>query len=112
MKIMTTTIDQTQANATHSAMTMPGLLLRLEGLAALLTALALYHQIGGNWLMFVLLMLAPDLAMIGYLVNARVGSLTYNVVHHYGLPLALGLGSLAGSGILGLSLALIWAAHI
>ena len=111
---MTATINhsQSQVKAPKQTKTMPGILLRLEGLAVLLTALVLYHQVSGDWLLFVVLLLTPDLAALGYLVNMRVGSLTYNIAHHYGLPLALGLGSFSGGWALGLSLALIWAAHI
>lgn len=107
-----TTINQAQVQTAKQAMTMPGILLRLEGLAALLTAIVLYSQVSGDWLMFILLLLAPDLAALGYLVNIRIGSVTYNIVHHYGLPLMLGLLSLLGGWTLGLSLALIWAAHV
>lgn len=108
----TATINQAQEKTGKSAMTMPGLLLRLEGLAVLLAALVLYSQVSGNWLMFVALLFTPDVSMIGYLVNVRVGSISYNIVHHYGLPLALGVLSLLAGWTLGLSLALIWAAHL
>jgi hypothetical protein len=111
---MTATINQTQTQSETSKqlLSMPGILLRLEGLAVLLTALVLYSQVSGDWLLFVVLLLAPDLAALGYLVNVRVGSVTYNIAHYFGLPLALGLVSLLGGWALGLSLALIWAAHI
>jgi len=33
------------------------------------------------WWWFPVLILAPDLGMLGYLVNTRVGALTYNVLH-------------------------------
>ena len=112
---MNTVINQAQTQPeeiTTRPLSMPGILLRLEGLAVLLAALVLYGQVSGDWLVFIVLLLAPDLAALGFLVNERVGTITYNIAHHYGLPLALGLGSLLGGWTLGLSLALIWAAHI
>jgi hypothetical protein len=33
--------------------------------------------------------LAPDAGMLGYLVNPRLGALTYNVLHHKGIAIAL-----------------------
>ena len=88
------------------------LLLRLEGLAALAAAIALYARCGFSWPTFAVLYLAPDLAMLGYLMNPRIGAAAYNVAHTYALalPLAL-LGFLAGLPAI-LTVALIWIAHI
>lgn len=36
-------------------------------------------------LWFLLLLLSPDLSMVGYLVNNRIGAYLYNFVHHIGL---------------------------
>lgn len=33
--------------------------------------------------------LAPDLGMLGYLINTRVGAFTYNVLHHKGLAILI-----------------------
>lgn len=41
--------------------------------------------------MFIGLLLALDLAMLGYLHNVRTGSLVYNLAHNYLLPAALPL---------------------
>lgn len=91
---------------------MPHILLRLEGAAVFIAILILYGQNGFSWWQFALLLLAPDLSMIGYLRDTTVGSLSYNVVHSYILPLALGLFALLSDGNLALQLALIWLAHI
>ncbi len=45
----------------------PRLLLRLEGLAAAAAALTIYARLGGSWWLFALLILAPDLSIMGYL---------------------------------------------
>ena len=45
------------------------LLLRLEWAAVLAAAIAAYILLDGSWLLFVLLILAPDLAMLGYLAG-------------------------------------------
>ncbi|MFC1961028.1 DUF4260 domain-containing protein [Chloroflexota bacterium] len=100
------------ADARPITLTMPGLLLRLEGLAVLIAAVALYYHLRGPAWLFIVLLLAPDLAMIGYAVNQSVGAVVYNSVHFYGLPLALAALALATGWQTGLLLALIWTAHI
>jgi hypothetical protein len=34
------------------------------------------------WWLWPFAFLAPDLAMLGYLVNTKIGAWTYNIVHH------------------------------
>ena len=103
----------TQRDAmTDLAIARPRFLLRLEGAAVLALAVAGYWASGGNWWLFALLLLAPDLAALGYLVGNRVGAATYNLAHTYVLPLALLGYGLWGASPLALSLALIWLAHI
>ena len=57
------------------------LLLRLEWAAVLAAAIAGYLFLGGSWQLFVLLILAPDLAMLGYLAGPAVGAIVYNAFH-------------------------------
>ncbi|MBC7813272.1 MAG: DUF4260 domain-containing protein [Burkholderiales bacterium] len=93
-------------------MSLPSMLLRLEGLAVFIAAIAMYASQSASGLMFVLLLLAPDLSAIGYLVNPRIGSYLYNAVHTYSLPIALFVLATIGGWTLGIQLALIWFAHI
>ena len=91
---------------------LPSVLLRVEGLAVVVAALALYFDAGYGWLLLALLVLAPDLSMLGYLGGPRVGALTYDVFHTYALPIALGLYGVLDSSDTAIQLALIWLAHI
>src|SRR5688572_25058568 len=91
---------------------MPRIILALEGLALFVGSIVLYAYYGGNGWMFVLLLLVPDVAMVGYMVNTRVGAVSYNLIHTSSLPLILGIASLVFNWSLGLHLALIWLAHI
>ena len=87
------------------------LLQRLEGLAALACGLVAFIALGQSWWVFALLILAPDLTMLGYLRSPRLGALTYNLGHTYAAPALLALAGLAvGSPAYGL--AAIWLAHI
>ena len=68
---------------------MPRVLLHVEGAAVLITALVLYAQSGLSWWCFALLLFAPDLSMIGYLINTRVGAYVYNFFHLKALAVLL-----------------------
>ncbi|HEY0602740.1 MAG TPA: DUF4260 domain-containing protein [Herpetosiphonaceae bacterium] len=91
---------------------MPGLLLRIEGLSVLIAAGILYGYQSYSWLIFALLLLAPDLSMLGYLFGQNAGGISYNLFHTYALPLSLALISFVIAAPLGIQLALIWLAHI
>ncbi len=47
-------------------------LLRLEGAATCAAAIALYFNQSGRWWLFLALILAPDLSMLGYLAGHRL----------------------------------------
>lgn len=97
---------------TRSRLAGPGSLLRVEG-GVLLAISALFYWVnGGSWVLFALLILAPDVSMLGYLLGTKAGAATYNLFHTYALPASLAaFGVLAGSP-LAVGLALVWFAHI
>jgi hypothetical protein len=107
---MTTTTDNT-ANPAFT-LSMPSLLIRLEGLALLIGAAAVYAWLGGSGWLFALLFFTPDFAMIGYLRGTRIGAIVYNSVHTYVAPALLAGIALAANWEPGLLLALILGAHI
>jgi hypothetical protein len=91
---------------------MPNVLLRLEGVVTLIAAVTAYVILGGNGWLFAALLFAPDLSMLGYTANPRIGSAIYNTIHILLLPAgALGLGLIFHSDLT-VQLALIWLAHI
>lgn len=95
-----------------AAISMPTVLLRLEGLTVFIGAIALYASQHFSGIAFIALVLVPDVSMIGYRVNNRVGSWVYNAAHVYTIPaLLMGLG-LALSTPLAIQIGLIWFAHI
>ena len=91
---------------------LPARLLRLEGLAVAAGAVALYVDSGFGWLLFVVLVLAPDLSALGYLAGKRAGALTYDLAHTYVGPAAVGVGGVLAGSDLATQLALIWLTHI
>jgi len=95
-----------------SNISMPRLLLHLEGLALLVVSLILYGNQNFSWGAFTLFLLAPDLAIIPYAINKRVGQIVYNIVHTTIFPMALALYSAMNGNDLGIQASLIWFAHI
>lgn len=88
------------------------LILRLEGAALGLFCIWLFAWTGFSWWLFAILLLSPDLTMLGYLAGPRVGSPVYNAGHSWLAAGALATtGYVAGSGLC-LALAAIWGAHI
>ena len=92
--------------------TKPSFLLRLEGATILLLSVVLYRQSHASWLLFALLFLTPDLFMLGYLVNTRVGAALYNLVHTLLTPGVLFAVSFLAGKTQFIPLLLIWTAHI
>jgi hypothetical protein len=93
-------------------LTSPRLLLRAEGFALLVVAAFAYGWTGGNWLAFALLLLAPDLGMLGYARGTRLGAATYNLVHNGVPPAALLVYGAQLQDAAPLGAAFIWFAHI
>ncbi len=87
-------------------------LLRAEALAVLLGSLWAYSRWGGSWTQFALCFLLPDVALLAYLINARIGAVAYNLTHSYLGAFALLAWGVHGAQPLVISLALIWIAHI
>lgn len=91
---------------------LPASLLRLEGATVLAAAILLYWEQGGSWLLFAVLLFAPDLSMVGYLAGPRVGATIYNLFHTLALPLAAAVVGLLTDQGWAVSVGLIWLAHI
>jgi hypothetical protein len=90
----------------------PRFVLRAEGLALLGLSAVLFWRGGYSWVLFAVLFLVPDISMVGYLLNPRVGAMCYNVVHTYVGPIVLGLiGVLTGVRTC-IAISLIWTSHI
>lgn len=64
-------------------------LLKLENLGKLVAAYCATLYFGNAWWVFFAWLLAPDLSMIGYVINPRVGAVFYNLAHHQGLALGI-----------------------
>ena len=90
----------------------PAMVLRVEYLALLVLALAIYWDRGESWLLFVVLFLAPDLSFIVAIAGPDPGILAYNLAHTAIAPVILVLLGIFAGWDLGVALALIWFAHL
>jgi len=79
--------------------------LRAEGLATFAAGLAGFLFLGLPWWAFLLLLIVPDVSMVGYLRGPRVGAVVYNIAHDVatgvliaGLGLAIGSVPVAAAG--------------
>jgi len=90
----------------------PSFVLCLEEAALLLLTAEVYRQLHYSWLLFAVLFFAPDIFMLGYLVNPRLGAAIYNFGHARFVPLVLlAAGYWSGHPAMR-AVALIWFAHI
>ncbi|MFP5342487.1 MAG: DUF4260 domain-containing protein [Candidatus Limnocylindria bacterium] len=86
--------------------------LRVEGLAAFVAGLAIYGANAGPWLLVIPLLFVPDVSMLGYLRDPRLGAFTYNLVHNWAIGLVvLGVGLWSGLSWLVLAGAIL-VAHV
>ncbi|MCP4051582.1 MAG: DUF4260 domain-containing protein [Mesoflavibacter sp.] len=63
--------------------------LKLEELLQFALGIYLFSTLSYTWWWFLVLILLPDIGMLGYLINTKTGALTYNVFHHKGLAILI-----------------------
>ena|SRR6188508_1362805 len=91
---------------------LPQLLLRLEGLAVAAAAVVLYFHEDFGWILFVALILAPDLSATAYAFGPKVGAIAYDTLHTEIFAIALGTVGIVTDSSAAMKVSLIWLAHI
>lgn len=87
-------------------------IIRLEGLAVFIAAIYLFYLTKGTFLLFFILFLTPDISLLGYLKDKKVGALTYNFVHNYLVALILIAGGIFSHNNILLHFGIILLAHV
>ena len=64
-------------------------ILKLEELAKWIFAWLLTMYLGFKWWLFFAWLLAPDISMIGYLINTKIGAVLYNIGHHQAIAITV-----------------------
>jgi len=105
-------MSQTQETTSRTAISQPRIFAHLNGLALFVGSIIAYSIVSGDWLAFILLLLVPDISMIGYMVNSTVGAWLYNIVHSYTLAVAVIVAGFALDHNTIVSLGIILMAHI
>jgi len=63
--------------------------LKIEELAQFIFGIVLFSQTDYPWWIFPLFLFVPDIGMLGYIINTRVGAITYNVFHNKAIAIAI-----------------------
>ena len=90
----------------------PAVLLRIEGGVLFAAAILGYWESHASWILFAVLLLAPDLSFAGYAAGVKMGAAVYNLVHTLTGPLILLAYGLVAAHFSLLPYAIIWIAHI
>ena len=75
-------------------------LIKIEELAQLLLSIYLFSFLPFAWWVFPVVLLVPDMSLLGLLAGKRIGTITYNLIHHK----AVGLGAYMIGSLLGIPL--------
>ncbi|MFD0768451.1 DUF4260 domain-containing protein [Bacillus sp. CGMCC 1.60114] len=87
-------------------------IIHLEGVIVLIAAIYIYALNEFSWLIFLLLLLVPDVSMLAYLINNHIGAQVYNLFHTYIVSVLLILIGVFLKSDAPLMIGLIWTAHI
>lgn len=63
--------------------------LKLEEVALMGLGIFMFGLLGYQWWWLPVLILTPDVSMLGYLAGPKIGALCYNIVHHRAVAILL-----------------------
>lgn len=86
--------------------------LRLDAGVVLVASLATFHLTHQHWWLYPALLFVPDVFMLGYLRNTRVGAFFYNTGHSYFVPAAVLTYGWLGHHAFASAIAIIWLGHV
>ncbi|MDQ1086537.1 DUF4260 domain-containing protein [Siphonobacter sp. SORGH_AS_1065] len=66
-------------------------LIKIEEAAQVILSLVLFAQLPFAWWLFPVLLLVPDVSMVGYVFNSKTGAFIYNVFHHKAVAILIGV---------------------
>jgi hypothetical protein len=93
-------------------MSLPRIILHLEGAVVLVLATAAFFRLGFPWWWYLILMIAPDLSLLALAAGPRVGGIIYDLIHTTIWPLIIfGVGWWTGTDV-AVAVGLGWLAHL
>jgi hypothetical protein len=87
-------------------------ILRIESAAIAVVGIVAYLSLGGEPLLLIPALLAPDLSALGYLAGPRVGAVTYNLVHNWATASVLAMLAIVLNELWPLLAGAVVAAHV
>lgn len=63
--------------------------LKFEEIMMFALGILAFNQLDFAWWWFLVLILTPDIGMLGYVFSTKTGAFTYNVFHHKGIAIAV-----------------------
>jgi len=66
-------------------------LIKLEEAGILIISILLMYKLNIHlpWWLYFILFLSPDIGMMGYIINTKIGAITYNIFHHKAIGVVL-----------------------
>lgn len=64
-------------------------IVKLEELGLFILGIYFFNQLDYAWWWFLVLILVPDLSMIGYVFGNKTGAFCYNLFHHRGIAILI-----------------------
>ena len=64
-------------------------LIRLEEIAMLGLCIFGLYLLHVSWWYYLMLLIGPDLSMLGYLAGKKIGAISYNLFHHKGIAISV-----------------------
>jgi len=63
--------------------------IKLEEVGLFILGIYLFSLLNYQWWWFLVLLLAPDFSMLGYVFNNKTGAFMYNIFHHRGIAVLI-----------------------
>ena len=93
-------------------LTLPNIFLRIEGFVLFIIASIMFFNQNGSWILYIALLFLPDIGMTGYIMNTKLGAITYNLFHTTSIPLILLIIFFVTQQYSLLIFGFVWLAHI
>jgi len=63
--------------------------IKIEEVAMFALSIYLFYQTDFVWWWYLVLILTPDIGMLGYIAGNKVGAISYNLFHHKAIAIAI-----------------------
>ncbi|PFL60500.1 hypothetical protein COJ27_21445 [Bacillus cereus] len=87
-------------------------IVHFEGLVVFVATIYAYSIYEFSWIIFLVFLLAPDISMLAYSINNRVGAKVYNICHTYIISILIAIIGVYFKIDTVIMIGLIWTAHI